>query len=352
MTEDVRDVLLAMGARFGPLMASEELLDFGAPEREYEAARSAAALFELSDRGKLDVLGGDRARFLNGQVSNDVLAPRPGEGCRAALLDRQSHVLAELRVYALEDRIEVDLDRSALDRTVQRLARHILASDVQLRDRTAELGLFSLQGPLALALAERLTGVSAVGLAEYGHLGATFQTHSLRLRRSSRAGGPGVDILHPADASLPLWRALVEAGATPAGMTAMEAVRIEAGIPRYGADVTESHLVQEAAYPDAVSFTKGCYTGQEVVARVRSRGHVNRLRCGLVVDGPALPGDEVRAEGRRIGEVTSSARSLRLGATVCQATLKARWARMDGAAVAVHGREGETAGRVSAFPMR
>ena len=351
MTEGFRDLLLAMGARFGPLVAREELLDFGGPEREYEALRSAAVLLDLSDRGKLDVLGGDRARFLNGQVSNDVLALKPGEGCRAALLDRQSHVLAELRVYALEDRIEVDLDRCALDRTVQRLARYVLASDVQLRDRTAELGLFSIQGPLALAVAERLTGASAIGLAEYGHLGAAFQRHPVRLRRSSRAGGLGVDILHPAGASLLLWRALVEAGAAPAGMTAVEAARIEAGIPRYGADVTECHLVQEAAYPDAVSFTKGCYTGQEVVARVRSRGHVNRLRCGLVVDGSALPGDEVRAEGQRIGEVTSSARSPRLEATVCQATLKARWAQTDGAAITVHGRDGEAAGRVSAFPM-
>ncbi len=321
------------GARFGERDGRERLLDFGSFEEEYAALDGGCALFDLSEHGLFAVTGEDRTRFLNGLLTNDVAALAPGSGCRACQLTRQSKVLSDLRICAGRDRFLIETEAGAEEEALSHLRRYKIADRVSFEPLSDTMPRLSLQGPRTSDVIASLLGREAVeellGMAPYDHR-AVRPEEPVLMVRVPRTGRSGVDLLAPASQRDALWGALIDAGAHPAGWLALEAGRIEAGLPRFGSDFGPENLFMEVGLPDAVSFTKGCYVGQEIVARVRSRGHVNRTIARLRVEGAASVGDPIRTGEGLIGRVTSATLSPKFGATLALGILRAEVARAPG----------------------
>ncbi|HEV3228233.1 MAG TPA: folate-binding protein [Solirubrobacteraceae bacterium] len=276
---------------------------------EQRVLREACGLLDRSERGKLAFTGDEAQEFLNGQVSNDVLALAPGQGCYAALLTPKGKMLADLRIIRLppphEQELWLDTERGALQALFDSLRSHLVGYRVELHKRTLEQGLLSLIGP----------GAGAV-------LGQPVPTPEHAARPETVAGCPvlavatdvGVDIVCAAEDLAEVVEALREGGATPVSEASAEVIRVERGRPRFGVDIDDSTIPQEAGLNDrAVSFTKGCYVGQETVARLYYRGKPNRELRGLMLSAVAASGDELQLGDRPVGRLGSVVRSSELG---------------------------------------
>lgn len=310
MALDPTAVFVARGATVAPFEGIPVVLHFGDVEREWRAAHEGAALVPALYRRLLSASGGDRVDFLQGMVSNDVRGLTAGGGLYAALLNQTGKVVTDLRLYAAADRLLLDVlawREAALRESLQRF---LVADDVELEPATDQ-PLLQIEGPLAAAVVGEALGVAAVPSAPLAHATTVFAGAALRVVRASEAGGEGVLICGPADVAAALFDACREAGAIPAGLAAIDRLRIESGIAWPGIDMDETTLIMETGRESAISYTKGCYLGQEVVERIAARGHVNRQLAGLVLDGEALParGTALLADGRAVGYVTSAVRS-------------------------------------------
>jgi tRNA-modifying protein YgfZ len=273
---------------------------------EYAAATTAAGWLDRSERGKLALTGADAKEFLQGQVSNDTVALTPGTGCYAAFLTPKGKMLGDLRILDTDGELLLDTERTALQELFNMIRRFSLGHDVQLHKRTLETGLVSLIGPDS----ERISGVAALPAFEHAHVAATLDGIDVRAVRTDL----GIDLICESDQTDELTRALSARGAEPLSDTTAECVRIERGRPRYGIDLDDSVIPQEAGLNErAVSFQKGCYVGQETVARLFYRGKPNRQLRGLRLSGPAPAGSEVRAADRVVGRLSSVAASPRFG---------------------------------------
>lgn len=285
---------------------------------EYQAARETAGLLDLSFRVQIRMSGEDRVTFLQGMVSNDVRALRPGEGCAAAFLTEQGRIVADLRVYTLETCLLLDVDARIKDKTIEMLSRFIIADDVEMEDLSETQTTLALQGPLSSQVLEA-AGVPVALSKPFQHCEATPAGVSVRIIRVSDTGEDGYELLVPSAQAQSVWQALLQAGTPvglrPVGLAALNALRIEAGIPWYGLDMDEGRLVLEVGFEHAISFKKGCYLGQEVVERATARGHVNRKLSGLSVQGDLLPahGDKLFHDSQEAGWITSATVSPRLG---------------------------------------
>lgn len=322
------------------------------PEAQAAAARRAAGLFRLDDRGLLAVEGADRVRWLDGMVSNDVAALAPGperSGCYALLLTPKGRIVADLHVLHRDQALWLETARAALADVVGRLEKLRVADDVRLVDRSAEFDRLALEGPAAPGILEAVGAPLPVSpdawveleLAGTGVLAAAYGwsgESAFQLFAPAGAGGGVAEALRAAGAG----RGLVEAGPE-----ALEILRIEAGVPRLGAELDEDVFPAEAGLERAVSSTKGCYTGQEIVARLGSRGRVNHRLVGLSLSegGPPAPGARVEADSREVGEVTSACRSPAAG-SIALAFLRLPW-DAPGTEVRVAGR----AARVAPLPF-
>jgi len=291
---------------------------FTDPLQEYQAVREKVGLIDLSFRVQVRMTGEDRVTFLQGMVSNDIKALQPGDGCAAALLTEQGRIVADLRVYALDTCLLLDVDARIREKMVEALSRFIIADDVEMEDLSDQQTTFALQGPLA---SEVLTGAGAsISLAtEFQHCEAALSGVSVRIVRASSTGEGGYEIYVPTIHAELVWQTLREAGGPfgllPVGLTALNTLRVEAGIPWYGLDMDEGRIVLEVGLEQAISFHKGCYLGQEVVERATARGHVNRKLSGLVLQGymPPASGDKLFHDSQEVGWVTSAVVSPRLG---------------------------------------
>jgi tRNA-modifying protein YgfZ len=283
------------------------------PGTEYGALITGCGLLDRSERGKLALTGLDAIEFLNGQVSNELATLRPGEGCYAAFLTHKGKMLGDLRVLVLgEDgrstpnELLLDTERSALQALFDLIRRFKVGYRVELHKRTLERGLLSLIGPQAQAI----TGADDLGESE--HRSARVQLdgiEALAVRTDV-----GVDLLCEETATTRLADALRARGALAVSAQAAECVRIERGRPRYGIDVDDTVIPEEAGLNErAVSFTKGCYVGQETVARLHYRGKPNRRLRGLLLSEPCAPGEELLLGDRPVGRLSSAAVSPRLG---------------------------------------
>ena len=277
-----------------------------------------ALLFDLTGRAEIAVTGRDRADFLHGLVTNEVKKLRVGEGCAAALLTPRGRILADLTVLCAPEELIVDAEPE-LARTLDELFRkYIFFQQVALENRTGITGVLHIEGDGAGAVLATVVGQIPPSDPHASALGRVG-----RAVRESRGGFEGFDLrVRRADVAS-VRSALVDAGAIPAEPDVLEAARIEAGIPRWGAELTEDVLPDEAGLPARgyVSYTKGCYIGQETVARIKTYGHVNRHLVGLLLppgDVPP-PGAEVRKGILKVGAVTSAVRSDRLGRAVALA---------------------------------
>ena len=272
---------------------------------QYGTLREGAGLLDRSDRGKLDVLGPDAAEYLQGQVTNDIEALAPGTGCYAALLNVKGRVLADLRILVrARDELWLDTERSALEVLRSNLEIYKIGRDVELRDRTGDRAILSLIGPSA---DELLPGVPDSG---HSFIGSELDGAEVLVVRTDL----GLDVITAADDRDAVFATLESRGAAEVSEKAAEIVRIESGRPRHGVDMTDANLPAEAGLEErAVSFTKGCYVGQEPVARMHHRGHPNRRLRGLVLSAPVSPGEPVRSGDKEVGSVTSSCLSPALG---------------------------------------
>src|SRR3989442_655977 len=249
------------------------------PAAEYEAVRHRVGLIDRSDLGVVEVTGRDRASFLHAMLSNDVKSPSAGRGATAAFVNVQDKVQTLVTIWALEDRLVLLTPRGEGAKTIQALDHSLFSEKAYFKDVTGEMALLMLAGPEAIALAERLAGVTVPETA-WGNVDARVADVDVRLVRGGTETGEAEVWVAAATADGERLRAaLVESGAMPIGRAAWESLRIEAGTPTYGSDVDTTLLLPEIPIEHLVSHTKGCYIGQEVVVRIRDPGsHVaNRL---------------------------------------------------------------------------
>jgi folate-binding protein YgfZ len=317
------------------------------PAGEYASLRADVALVDLGFRTLVHAVGADRASFLQGMLTNDVAALAPGGGCPALLLTIQGRVTADVRVAALADAFLLDVDVRARAAFVAALEALVIADDVTLDDPPVATAVIGIEGPRAAAVLPATAGT----LAPYAHAEARVAGAPVRIQRASEVGGPGF-VLHvgAADATA-VWDALAAAGARPCGMTALEARRVEVGVPRIGVDMDGSTLALEVPVGDAISATKGCYLGQEVVARGTARGHVNRRLVGLRLDGPvpAANAPLVR-DGKEVGRLTSVVRTFAPGGVAALGFVRREhWD--PGTVLAVRHGHAVTTATVAAFPL-
>jgi tRNA-modifying protein YgfZ len=265
---------------------------------EHRALTGACGLVDRSERGKLALTGSEAKAFLHGQVSNDVESLEPGTGAYAAFLSHKGKMQGDLRILDTGDELLLDTERSALQGLFNMIRRYKLGMDVELHKRTLETGLLSLVGPSARAVA----GAETLPDAEHANAPAELGGRPVLLAVTDA----GVDVFAAAADLDAVRDSLVAAGAAPVGEEAAEVVRVEHGRPRWGRELDDTVIPQEAGLNErAVSFTKGCYVGQETVARLYYRGKPNRHLRGLRLSAPVEPGTELKLGEKVVGRVSS-----------------------------------------------
>jgi folate-binding protein YgfZ len=323
-----------------------------AAELEYTTARQAAGLVDRRDHGVLEATGRDRASFLNALLSNDVKSLAPGQGCAATLLDVHGKVQVVLVLWVLDDRILIVTPPGTAASTLEALDKYLFSEKVDLRDASEEWALFLLTGPRAPALVERLAG-AAPDARPWSHVPGRLDGADVRLvRGGGETGQAEIWAAAPAAEAERVRATLTTAGAVALGPAALESLRIEAGAPRFPADIGPAVLLPEVPFEALVSYTKGCYPGQEVVVRIRDRGHVNRHLRGLLLEGDAVPapGSEVVAGEAVIGAVTSATRSFGLDRPIALAMVRRQHAE-PGTAVGVRVGDRVVPATVSGLPF-
>ena len=309
--------------------------------RVYQAARERSALIDRSDRARLVVSGADRASYLQGLLTNDIVALKPGEGCYAAYLTPQGRMIADMCVYELGDVILLALPRAVKDTVLVKLDQFVFSEDVQIGDVTDTFFITAVVGPDAERILNRVLGDPVASLAEHGNRRVLFDGHPAIVTRVTDLGEAGYDVYVEQAQAMTLREALATAGVVEADLDTADAIRIEAGIPKFGCDMDEETIPLEAGIESrAISLSKGCYVGQEIIIRVLHRGHgrVARKLAGLVFEGDTVPaaGVTVSHEGRDIGRLTSTAMSPALKRPIALAYLHREFLAV-GTAVSVGG---------------
>jgi glycine cleavage system T protein len=303
----------AAGAAFTDIAGWAVPAHYGDAGQEHRAVRTGAGLMDLSYRGKLRMTGKDRQGFLHRIVTNDINGLKPGEGAYACLLTPQGKIVADMTVYLRDEEMLLDLEPGMAPALRTNLDRYALIDDVVMEDVTEQVGLIGVHGPRAAPLLDALLG-ACPELPMGGHAACAYENVSMLLARSHRTGEAGYDLWVPADRAALLWSALIERGkafgARRVGYEALETLRVEAGIPRYGAELDDRIIPNEAVKERAVSFTKGCYIGQEPVVMMEHRGRPNRLLAGLKIRGTILParGAILRKEDQEAGWIATAVR--------------------------------------------
>lgn len=354
----------SLNARFSEVNGMEVVAHYGDTLVEHAALRENAGVLDLSYRSRICLTGADRVRFLHGQVTNDVKRLRVGEGCYAALVTAKGKMESDLGIYSLQDELLLDLEPGLTAKISQRLERYIVADDVQVVDVAPHYGLLSVQGPSAEAVVRGLEIFSEVLSKPFqsvkisdAMLGEIYLVKRTRISGLNESGldrvsphqATGFDLFVPlnslgavADKSIAAAKSV---GGCACGWDALEMARIEAGIPRFGADMDETNIPLECGIESsAVSYGKGCYIGQEVINRIHSIGHVNRELRGLRLAGDikTLPtrGEKLFLGDKEVGYITSTLKSPALDANIALGYVR-REANQIGTKLVLHGGSGE-----------
>lgn len=279
-------------------------VDSGELRAEFSELLSGCGVFDLNTRARIAVSGGDRVRWLNGMVTNNIRDLAVGRGVYAFLLNPQGHILGDLYAYNRGESIVIETEKSQVEKLLQTFDRYIIMDDVELADVTANVAGISVAGPKANAML-RAAGIEPGALEP---LQITDLQSNATIVRGDMPGVECYEIWLAPENHDQLWSQLLKSGGRPISEATLELLRMAAGVPRYGQDIRERDLPQETEQSRALNFNKGCYIGQEIVERIRSRGAVHRKFTGFEVEGP-LPaiGAKIQSEGRDIGEVTSAA---------------------------------------------
>jgi folate-binding protein YgfZ len=300
---------------------------FGNPREEYAAATSGAALFDWSDHGMIELAGSDRVKFLHSFCTNDVKRLTAGQGCEAFVTNVKGRILGHVWIEAGSSSLRLDTGPVPTDRLLAHLERYIINEDVALIDRTPEWGELLVMGPSAARAIATVFGEIA-GLGPLEHVDQNGATGPIRVSRRDIGVHTAYVVSAPHAALAELWERLRQGEARPGGSAVWSALRIEAGLPIYGVDLTDDNLAQEAGLTrSAISFTKGCYLGQEPIARLDAMGHVNRELRSLRISGDVIPAAGARvfsdAGGSTVvGSVTSAARSFGSNSAVALGLLR------------------------------
>ena len=320
-----REFRAVLGTWFGCSLPDH----FGDWLAEYRHLREGVALLDKNYRAYLDFTGPDRSRYLNAILTNNIKDLREDHGTISLFLNPQGRILAEIETYNLAEKLFCVSYANIRESLVPALDKYIIMDDVTLADRTADFATLALEGPKAALVAEELTGLDISDLAELETRPAALGQIPVRLGKRSPGGTASAEFLVGRAHAESLWRILLEAsgkhGGGPAGYLALSALRLELGTPWFSYDFCEKQIPHEAGLQDShISFTKGCYTGQEIVERVRSRGQVNRLRVTLKYDSPQPPEADtpLLSEGKEAGYTTRAAFSPALGAPIGMAYLR------------------------------
>ncbi|MBV8857397.1 MAG: aminomethyltransferase family protein [Acidobacteria bacterium] len=295
---------------------------------EYEAVRGGGAgLFDLSARGRVEVSGAEAVTFLNGMLTNDVARLEEGAWMHAAFPNPQGRLLASVRVLRRGAAFLFDTEATTYPTILKHLERFTLAGDFRVRDLTAETVMLSVQGLRASEFVGAALGAEAAATERGRVTQAAFGEGQVAVIRATHTAEDGFDIFVGADDAPPLRQTLLDAGARPCGMDTLEVLRVEAGLPRYGVDASDANVVLEVVdEAEAVSYTKGCYAGQEIIARIHWRGHVAKRLAGVIFERDAEAPADARlrdcAEGREAGRITSNVFSPRLRRRVALALVK------------------------------
>ena len=299
-----------MGVWFGCTLPGE----FTDWRSEYAFGRKSVALIDKNYRAYLSFTGPDRARYLNAVLTNNIKDLRSGQGIVSLLLNPQGHILAEIETYALPDSLFCVSYAMIRARLIEVIEKYIIMDDVTLEDQTDRFATLALEGPRAASVVQEVSSVDIAKLDELSFCEGRVATIPCRIVKRSPGGVPGAEFVVEKLKVAELWQALLAAarkhGGGPMGYKALSALRLEMGVPWFGYDFGEKQIPHEAGLQEShISYTKGCYTGQEIVERVRSRGHANRVRVGLKFFATESPAEAAPlfADGKEVGFVTRTA---------------------------------------------
>jgi len=289
----------------------------------YRHLREGVALLDKNYRAYLEFTGPDRVRYLNAILTNNIKDLRENHGTISLFLNPQGHILAEIETYALPGKLFCYSYASIRESLVPALDKYIIMDDVTLTDRSEEFSTLALEGPKAALVTEELTGIQLADLAELETRLVAVQGIPCRLGKRSPGGTASAEFLVDRGHAESLWKILLEAarkhGGGAVGYAALSAFRLELGAPWFGYDFGEKQIPHEAGLQEShINYTKGCYTGQEIVERVRSRGQVNRVRVTMKYDTPQppAPGTPLLSEGKDVGYTTRASFSPLLKAPI------------------------------------
>ncbi|MBV8845170.1 MAG: hypothetical protein JO307_20380 [Bryobacterales bacterium] len=284
----------------------------------YRALHEGAAVLDLSDRGKIRATGEDRARLLHALTTNDVQTLQTGQGCYVFFLNAQGRILGDANLFCFADHLLLDTEREARTKLYEHIDRYIIADDVTIDDQTELIATLSLEGPSAA----RILSEFDAPLPDAPYAWTAWETRVIAKTDSTGAGGFFVFL--PAPEKADFLKQLAEAGAVAATAEDARIARIEHGRPRYGEEITERYLLQETGQMQAVSFSKGCYLGQEIVERVRSRAQIHRVLKRLEIDTAEAPaaGTKLKIGDADAAEIAGAAFSPELGKVVALAYVR------------------------------
>lgn len=309
-----QDKLAASGARLGMYRGAETPANFGDTAGEFRGLLQGCAVLDLSWQAKLVLAGEDRVRWLNGMVTNNVRDLVPGHGVYNFILSAQGRIQGDLVAYNRGDYLLVTTDREQAPTIAEIFDRYLIMDDVEVADISDKLTAIGVAGPISKSREILAAAGLDVSQLEAGQvIDAVWRDIGISVARSPLPQMDGFEIWFAAENADAIWDALVAAGAMPVGSEALELYRIVRGVPRFGVDLRERDLPQETGQQHALNFAKGCYIGQEIVERIRSRGNVHRMFTGFEVQRtpaaePPAAGTKVRANDKDVGEVTSAAR--------------------------------------------
>lgn len=295
----------SFGAAFAEFHGWEIPANYGNPAAEHLAVRSNAGIMDMTHRGKILISGKERTKFLQNILSQDISKIPPGSGGHSTLLNTKGHMLAYMRIYSDEDSFLIDTESGETDKILQTLNRYLFREDVKVEDVTLRYGLITVNGPNSRKITSAASGTEIKDMPDCSHVNMTINGINCKVVRTACTGEEGYDIYTPWDDLQTIWGTILSAGIaskipplppllkggeggfcedrTIFGLDAFETLRIEAGTPVYMIDMDENTIPIEANLDHAISYTKGCYVGQETIARIKFKGHVNRILTGLSV---------------------------------------------------------------------
>ncbi len=315
-TSALYEIHKSLGATFAETHGWEMPAQFGDTVTEHLNVRKGSGIIDLSHRGKLRISGKDRATFLQKILSQDINKIKPLTGAYSTLLDVKGKMLAYMCIYCDDDSFFIDLEPGLAEKALQIFNRFLFREDVTIEDVTEKYGLLSIQGPLSKQVLDKVFQTEISDMPECAHITLNINAVSCKIVRTSYTGEEGYNIYVPWEDMPTVWNFIFEAGLehqiTPFGLEAFETLRIEAGIPLYSADMDEHTIPVEANLDKAISYDKGCYIGQETIARIKFRGHVNKTLTGFLLKEDIVPKKGDRVIGiidnteHEIGIITSS----------------------------------------------